>query len=85
MKKQILVMILSLIACVSVNAQQYLYGTTYEGGANSLGTIYRVDHNGMNFQKVYDFNSNNGGKPLSGLTLANGKLYGFTTYWRPSK
>ena len=75
-----------LIACFSLtaNAQTYMYGTTYEGGANGLGTIYRVDQNGMNFQKMYDFNSNDGGKPLSGLTLANGKLYGFTTFEGPA-
>ena len=75
-----------LIACFSLtaNAQTYMYGTTHEGGANGLGTIYRVDQNGMNFQKMYDFNSNDGGKPLSGLTLANGKLYGFTTFGGPA-
>jgi uncharacterized repeat protein (TIGR03803 family) len=75
-----------LIACFSLtaNAQTYMYGTTYEGGANGLGTIYRVDQNGMNFQKMYDFNSNDGGEPLSGLTLANGKLYGFTSSGGPA-
>ena len=75
-----------LIACFSLtaNAQTYMYGTTLEGGANGLGTIYRVDQNGQNFQKLYDFNSNDGGKPLSGLTLANGKLYGFTTFGGPA-
>ena len=74
-----------LIACFSLtgNAQTYMYGTTLEGGANGLVTIYRVDQNGQNFQKLYDFNSNDGGKPLSGLTLANGKLYGFTTFGGP--
>ena len=84
MKKLILGIALSLLTCVTVYAQQYMYGTTYEGGANGLGTIYRVDQNGMNFQKMYDFNSNDGGKPLSGLTLANGKLYGFTTFGGPA-
>jgi len=57
----------------------YMYGTTSEGGANGLGTIYRVDQNGANFEKVYDFSTSTGGNPFGGLTLANGRLYGFTT------
>mgnify|MGYP005990177881 CR=1 FL=1 len=57
----------------------YMYGTTYEGGTNNLGTIYRVDQNGQNYKKVFDFSTTTGGKPTAGLTLAkNGKLYGFT-------
>ena len=59
--------------------QVYLYGTTSEEGANGLGTIYRVDENGQNFQKLFDFTTATGGKPFAGLTLANEKLYGFTT------
>ena len=69
------------IACFSLtaNAQKYMYGTTSEGGANGLGTIYRVDQNGQNIQKLFDFTATTGGKPTAGLTLAdNGKLYGFT-------
>ena len=61
-------------------AQTYMYGTTSDGGNNGLGTIYRVDENGQNFQKVFDFSTSTGGTPYAGLTLAdNGKLYGFTT------
>ena len=79
MKRQLLGIILSLFICGLVNAQVYMYGTTYEGGANNLGTIYRVDHNGQNFEKLFDFTNSTGGKPTGGLTLANnGKLYGFT-------
>lgn len=63
-----------------VNTGIYMYGTTSEGGANNLGTIYRVDENGQNFEKVFDFSTSTGGTPYSGLTLGdNGKLYGFTT------
>ncbi len=76
--KNFLIAILCAFA-FQIQAQVYMYGTTYEGGANNLGTIYRVDENGLNFQKLYDFSTNTGGKPLGGLTLANGKLYGFTT------
>ena len=69
-----------LFTAISLRAQTYFYGTTSEGGANGLGTIYRVDQNGQNFEKVFDFSTSTGGTPFSGLTLAeNGKLYGFTT------
>lgn len=57
----------------------YMFGTTSRGGANDYGTIYRVDQNGLNFQKVFDFSNETGGRPSGGMTLAgNGKLYGFT-------
>lgn len=74
-----LLLITAAFFALSTYGQVYMYGTTYEGGANNLGTIYRVDQNGQNFQKVFDFTSSTGGKPLSGLTLAGSKLYGFTT------
>ena len=80
MKKQILLILISLFVGISLNAQNYFYGTTSEGGANDLGTIFRTDVNSQNFEKLYDFTNANGGNPRAGLTLANnGKLYGFTT------
>ena len=81
--KKILLLVLSVITFQS-QAQTYMYGTTYEGGVNGLGTIYRVDENGQNFQKVFDFTTSTGGSPIGGLTLANGKLYGFTTNEGPA-
>lgn len=77
MKTKLLLIIMVFFTLTS-NAQTYMYGTTSEGGANGLGTIYRVDENGQNFQKVFDFTTATGGKPYAGLTLADGKLYGFT-------
>ena len=75
-----LLSILIVFFTLTSNAQTYMYGTTSEGGANGLGTIYRVDENGQNFQNVFDFSTSTGGTPYSGLTLGgNGKLYGFTT------
>lgn len=64
----------------AISAQVYMYGTTSEGGANNLGTIYRVDETGQNFEKLFDFSAATGGTPRAGLTQAdNGMLYGFTT------
>ncbi|WP_223551818.1 choice-of-anchor tandem repeat GloVer-containing protein [Aestuariivivens sp. NBU2969] len=80
MKKLLLGIAICLFFSVLTNAQIYMYGTTSEGGANGLGTIYRVNKNGQNFQKLYDFSNSTGGAPYGGMTLANnGKLYGFTT------
>lgn len=79
MKKNLLGIFLLVFICGFANAQTYMYGTTSDGGVNNLGTIYRVDENGQNFQKLFDFTSATGGNPFGGLTLANNKLYGFTT------
>ena len=80
MKKALQLFLVNLLLIGSVSAQTYMYGTTSEGGANNKGTIYRVDENGENFEKVFDFSTSTGGTPYSGLTLGdNGKLYGFTT------
>ena len=63
----------------SGSSQVYFYGTTEEGGANGLGTIYRIRDNGTNFEKVFDFSTVTGHSPVGGVTQApNGKLYGFT-------
>lgn len=81
MKKNLLFTLAILFLQSTLNAQTsgiYMYGTTSEGGANGLGTIYRVDQYGNNYQKVYDFADSTGGNPAAGLTLAKGKLYGAT-------
>ncbi|GEM_PF-1119976 len=56
-----------------------LYGTTYSGGANDVGTLYRFDPNGLNFEVVYSFANNNaadGYNPVGGLVEYQGKLFG---------
>jgi uncharacterized repeat protein (TIGR03803 family) len=59
-----------------------LYGTCYEGGVNSVGTIFRISKSGK-FQKIYDFNfaaGNLGYDPTAGLIQASdGNLYGTTS------
>ena len=57
----------------------FLYGTTSAGGANSVGTVFKMDTNGNNFAVLHEFNSTDGALPASGLILAsNGLLYGTT-------
>ncbi len=56
-----------------------LYGTTYEGGANDLGTVYKLATNGA-LTVLLSFNGTNGSHPAAGvLQTPNGVLYG-TTY-----
>jgi uncharacterized repeat protein (TIGR03803 family) len=54
------------------------YGTTYLGGSNNDGTVFRVTTNGL-FTTLVSFNGTNGAGPLAALTLGNdGNLYGTT-------
>src|ERR1700678_3133233 len=57
----------------------YLYGATYEGGANSYGTIFKITPGGV-LTTLHSFDSTDGADASSGLIQAtNGDLYG-TTY-----
>jgi uncharacterized repeat protein (TIGR03803 family) len=56
-----------------------LYGTTWNGGSNTDGTVYKVTTNGV-FTLLVTFAGTNGANPESGLTPGpDGNLYG-TTY-----
>jgi len=56
-----------------------LYGTTYEGGANDLGTVFEIDK--RRAEKVlYSFaGGEDGANPYAGITLLNGIPYGNTS------
>ncbi len=56
-----------------------LYGTTFDGGINGGGTVYRLSPSGpgWTFKTIYSFTGGYGG-PYNKLTLANGSIYGFT-------
>lgn len=57
------------------------YGTTFEGGKNNAGAIFKLTSKGA-FTKLFDFASgcsSTGGNPSAGLALgADGNLYGVT-------
>jgi len=63
-----------------------LYGTTQVGGANGVGTIFSYDINTGIEKVVYSFagngaagsSSNDGARPVAGLTLIGSTLYGTT-------
>lgn len=59
----------------------YLYGMTYDGGANNTGVLFRIQKDGSEFSKLHEFPGagENGYHPLGGLIEAdNGDLYGMT-------
>lgn len=59
-----------------------LYGTSSEGGANGLGTIFSISTNGLGYGIVYSFANGSGNglfpSPYSSLTLVGTNLFGFT-------
>ncbi|MEJ0056012.1 MAG: choice-of-anchor tandem repeat GloVer-containing protein [Bacteroidota bacterium] len=56
----------------------YLYGTTYSGGINDDGIIYKVKADGSGFAKLLDFDGDNGSQPLGSLMYDGTYLYGTT-------
>jgi uncharacterized repeat protein (TIGR03803 family) len=58
-----------------------LYGTTGQGGAHGMGTVFELTPGagGWTEQLLHDFNGSDGSGPSSGLTIdAYGNLYGTT-------
>jgi len=57
----------------------YLYGTTYSGGADGLGSVFRLDLDG-NAATLHSFGDIDGANPAAGLIQAtDGFFYGTTT------
>ena len=53
-----------------------LYGTTESGGINNMGTLFKIDTDGTNFEKLYDFSITGGAFVRSKLVLTGSYLYG---------
>lgn len=69
------------IASLVRDATGNLYGTTYYGGTNNVGTVFKVDAGGKESVR-YSFNGGTDGEyPQAGLLLdPAGNLYGTTYY-----
>jgi uncharacterized repeat protein (TIGR03803 family) len=53
-----------------------LCGLTNLGGMYNYGTIFSINTNGLNFQKLMDFSGSNGAIPYASVTLSGDRLYG---------
>jgi uncharacterized repeat protein (TIGR03803 family) len=57
-----------------------LYGTTYSGGSSNLGTVFRIDEAGANYQVIFSFGATAGRNPTAALVEGgDGFLYGTTS------
>jgi uncharacterized repeat protein (TIGR03803 family) len=58
-----------------------LYGTTANSGDNDMGTVFVINTDGNNYQRLYSFGgqAGDGSKPIDNVILVNGWLYGMTT------
>ncbi len=64
--------------CKLLEVNNQLYGTGATGGANSAGTVFRIDSDGNNFTILHNFEITDGAVPSSSLTYSSGKLWGTT-------
>ncbi|MCX8470633.1 MAG: hypothetical protein ORN55_02525, partial [Chitinophagaceae bacterium] len=64
--------------CGFVQYGSKLYGTTFYGGVNNVGTLFEYIPGGTTITKKYDFISSTGANPNGTLRALNGKLYGVT-------
>lgn len=56
-----------------------IYGTTFDGGASALGTVFRINKNGTSHTILHHFGRPDGASPASGLIQSiDGLLYGTT-------
>ncbi len=55
-----------------------LFSTTYLGGINDQGVIYRIKTDGSGFTKLHEFSETNGRQPAEIVYHPNGFIYGTT-------
>jgi uncharacterized repeat protein (TIGR03803 family) len=59
-------------------AGNVLYGTTVNGGAWGVGTVFKINTDGTGFTVLEDFSGADGANPYAGVTLSGNVLYGTT-------
>lgn len=63
-----------------VSDGEYFYAVAAPGGAQNVGIIFKVKHDGSGYQKLHDFDAVNGHLPQSRLILHDGYLFGTTPH-----
>ena len=64
---------------ISVYLNGNLYGTTYDGGDNGLGSIFEIPHGSSTVRTLASFDFNSGRYPAGTMVMdANGDLFGTT-------
>ncbi|MES2592593.1 MAG: choice-of-anchor tandem repeat GloVer-containing protein [Bacteroidota bacterium] len=56
----------------------YFYGTTYQGGTDDFGTIFKIKPDGSEYTKLWEFGSSYGVNPASTLFPVGDFFYGMT-------
>ena len=56
-----------------------LYGTTRYGGSKGNGTVFQIDTDGTNYDRIYNFQAgSDAANPVDNVILVNNLLYGMT-------
>lgn len=74
--------IASPLASVTLDTGGNLYGTTCEGGAASMGNVFRLSpsEGGWTYTSLHDFTGQDGSCPTGGVIVdASGNLFGTTS------
>ena len=80
MKCKLLLISVILLSFNTINAQTELWGMSSEGGKYGVGTIFKTDGDGNNYELQHSFFASVGRTLQSPLTEAsNGKLYGLAS------
>ncbi len=67
--------------CTLISDRTFLYGTTFIGGTNNMGMIFKILPDGSGYSKLLDFaGTSNGRSPQSSLFYDGTFLYGTTKY-----
>lgn len=62
-----------------ISDENFLYGMTENGGTNSMGTLFKIKHDGTGYIKLLDFaGTTNGASPRGSLVSDGTFLYGMT-------
>jgi uncharacterized repeat protein (TIGR03803 family) len=61
-----------------MDANGTLYGTTYSGGLNGQGTVFKLNPETQKLTTLFAFNGSNGSQPTNLIMDASGNLYGVT-------